>query len=139
MNLLAGLLTSAAQHPCVVLAASRYRRYPDFFDVKENWPMLLLITAIVLWVLGGIIVYLRNNREAGGPVDDPQQLFRELAEAHGLDRSAQHLLQQLARAFQIEQPSEVFVTPQLFRPEKLPPSLAGEAHRVAALGQKLFG
>ncbi|TWU27321.1 hypothetical protein [Bythopirellula polymerisocia] len=122
---------------------SRWERLGDGFR-RSGRPLEfsdLVPYIVALLVLGGItaafVTYRRRN-DLGRPCTDSQKLFRELCLAHDLDRSAQKLLGQLAEAFHLAQPSEVFVRPRVFSPEQLPEHLQDEAARIAELRQRLF-
>lgn len=85
-----------------------------------------------------VVVKLVRDNDLTQPCDDPQKLFRELSRAHGLDRVSQRLLRELAAAFGMAQPAEVFLTPSVFEPQQLPEQLREEASRFQELRQRLF-
>jgi len=105
-------------------------------DLIDYWPLALLL--VIAAVVVAVVVAMRKRNDMTQHCNDPQKLFRELSLAHNLDRASQKLLWQLAQAFELAQPAEVFVQPSLFTTEKLPQQLHSEAERLQALQQRLF-
>jgi len=122
---------------------SHWQRLGDGIH-SRRWRMELdgfLLTGIVLVVIATAIaaaVFIKKRNDFSQPCDDPQRLFRELSLAHNLDRASQKLLRQLADAFQIAQPAEVFLQPALFEPSKLPEQLREEEERLLELKSRIF-
>lgn len=81
---------------------------------------------------------LKKRNDFSKPCHDPQKLFRELSQAHKLDRGGQRLLRELADAFQLDQPAEIFLQPALFEARQIPQHLQAEQERLAELYQRLF-
>ena len=100
--------------------------------------MPYLIGILIIGAIAAAIVYYRRRNDLTQPCTDSQKLFRELCLAHDLDRAAQKLLGQLADAFHLAQPAEVFVRPSVFTAEQLPDHLRAEAARIAELHERLF-
>ena len=81
---------------------------------------------------------LKKRNDFSKPCHDPQKLFRELSQAHKLDRGGQRLLRELADAFQLDQPADIFLQPALFEARQIPQHLQAEQERLAELYQRLF-
>lgn len=128
---------------CLLAQFTKWERLGDGF--RRTGPPLELVdfiphlVGIVLvgGIVAAVITYRRRN-DLSRPCTDSQKLFRELCLAHELDSGTQKLLGQLANAFQLAQPAEVFVSPQLFLPERLPEPLRAEAAQIAELRKRLF-
>ena len=105
-------------------------------DLVDMWPLavVLAVAAIVVTV----IVKLRKRNDMSQPCNDPDKLFRELSLAHHLDHGRQKLLRQLAEAFQVHQPAEVFLQPALFQVEQLPEHLRDQSESIEELRKQLF-
>src|SRR5262249_46353347 len=117
-------------HFAVILAARSGRDTND-----------LIVTLIVVFGLiaaAGWVGWQRLQQYRGRGIHHPRQLFVSLCRAHGLDRSQQRLLYDLAQARQLPHPSIVFLQPELFDSAKLGPYF--EPHRAALqiLRQQLF-
>lgn len=128
---------------CLLAQFSKWERLGDGFrrsgpplEISDFIPYVLGLL-LVGGLIAAIVAYRRRN-DLSRPCTDSQKLFRELCLAHQLDIGAQKLLSQLAAAFQLAQPAEVFVTPRVFSPEQLPEHLRTEAARVAELRERLF-
>jgi hypothetical protein len=106
-------------------------------DLFDFWPVALGLVVVAIAVAA--VVAIRKRDDMSQKCNDPNKLFRELSLAHKLNRGSQKLLWQLAEAFQLAQPAEVFLTPTLFHSAQLPPELQGEEERLQALHQQLFG
>jgi hypothetical protein len=101
--------------------------------------ILSLIAVIVLAVLGVFVLQrYAPNRDRPGRFDDPRQLFRELCRAHGLGRASRRLLKRLAAWRGLSDPALVFVMPECFDTDALPPELGNAAHELAQLRTRLF-
>ncbi|MCG8451181.1 MAG: hypothetical protein MI725_16555 [Pirellulales bacterium] len=105
-------------------------------DLADLLPFGIVLAAIGIAVVIGLAIKKRNDYSTS--CDDPQKLFRELSRAHKLDLRNQRFLLQLASAFRIEQPAEIFLLPTLFDPKHLPQHLQGEKARLQKLRRKLF-
>lgn len=113
--------------------------FPDS-GPRATWSQLRPygVAAIVAAILAVIVVQLRKRNDMTEHCDKPWKLFRELCRVHGLDRQSQRLLAKLAQARRFAQPAEVFVRPQAFMPESLPPGLKPRAAHFERLRQLLF-
>jgi hypothetical protein len=68
----------------------------------------------------------------------PSGLFSSLCRVHKLKWSDRWLLWHLAGYYRMADPSRVFVEPERFDPQGLPPHLAGRAARLSELRENLF-
>jgi hypothetical protein len=95
---------------------------------------LLGAVVLVAWLLARWFQALEQRRE-----HCPRALFRELARAHGLNSAERNLLLRLAAQQTSNNPAAIFVEPQHFDVSRLGAAFDGEAARVQALREKLFG
>ena len=104
-------------------------------DIAELWPLavLLVVVAVVVFV----VVKVRQRNDMTEHCDDPEKLFRELSQAHQLDRGSKKLLWQLASSSNLAQPAEVFLKPGIFQAE-LPVDLREQEAVFATLQDRLF-
>ncbi len=105
-------------------------------DLIEMLPYVIGV-AVVVAIVFAVAKYIKYN-DLSKPCDDPQKLFREISKAHGLDRSSQRVLRQLADALGYLQPAEVFITPSAFEANQLPEELRDEEARICELRELLF-
>jgi hypothetical protein len=96
--------------------------------------LFLGMLAAVIWFLAR----LRGRRERGERQNSPQGLFHELCQAHGLDRSAKRLLEQLARGRRLGDPGVLFLDPGYFDLASADPALGAQAEALDGLRRKLF-
>ena len=99
---------------------------------------------MIRWILAGALVmlvvltarlaYMGMRRWRVGP----SGLFSALCRVHKLKWSDRWLLWHLAGYYRMADPSRVFVEPERFDPQGLPPHLAGRAARLAELRENLF-
>lgn len=115
---------------------SHYYRLTTQFHWIDLVP--IIVGAALIALAWQIFNKVRNYRDFKQPCNDPAKLFRELCQVHALDRSAQGVLRRLAQVYRLAQPAEVFVTPQIFDPERLPASLREDAARIRELRKLLF-
>lgn len=113
--------------------------FPDS-GPRRNWSDLggYGVAAMVAVVAAIVYLQIRRRNDLSEHCDKPWKLFRELCRAHQLDRPSQRLLAQVARARRYAQPAEVFVRPQAFSPEGLPPALRQRAAHLERLQRLLF-
>jgi len=74
--------------------------------------IIVLLFASVLGIVG--LFLLRQRREKQEQLNDPGQLFDELAAGHGLIASQRELLIQLATATSLKKPAALFVRADVF-------------------------
>lgn len=96
-----------------------------------------LIVLAILFVVIAVVIRLRKRNDMTEHCNDPDKLFRELSQAHDLDRGSKKLLIQLAERTNLAQPAEVFLRPGIFQPE-LPVDLREQEAAYQALQQRLF-
>jgi len=94
-------------------------------------------------VLAGIIAVVVIIHRTGGWISDRTansngQLFNELCKLHALQTPSRRLLKKMATALGVDPPARLFLEPEHFDEPNLPPDLAGERPRVAALRDRLF-
>lgn len=104
-------------------------------EVIDFWP--LLVALVILGIVVAVVVKMRKRNDMSEHCDDPEKLFRELSQAHDLDRGSQKLLWQLATSAQLAQPAEVFLRPGIYQAE-LPVDLREQEAAFQALQQRLF-
>jgi hypothetical protein len=121
---------------CLIADASGGARRQPAWLTPDN-PLIRWIVVgslIALGLLAARLVYVSVNRWRLGP----NGLFLGLCHAHKLRWSDRWLLWHLAGYYRMEDPGRVFVEPERFAPEGLPPHLAGRAARLAELRENLF-
>ncbi len=111
----------------------RPRRRVDFDDLLP-W----ILGMAILGIVAAIVMVIVKRNDFSKSCDDPKKLFRQLSKAHQLDFGSRRLLRQLADAFQLAQPAEIFLTPMAFEANRLPPHLRSEAGRIEQLHSRLF-
>jgi len=96
-------------------------------------------------VVVGVVVSLllltrwRKVREERG-FNNPRSLFRELCQAHNIDRKDRLLLKSLARSHNLNQPSRVFLEPDRFDLGTLSESKTVEERlKLEQLRDRIFG
>jgi len=105
-------------------------------DLSDALPYVIGI-AILAAIVTAVVMYVKRNDLSKGGYN-PQKLFRELSQAHGLDRGSRKVLRQLGETFGFTQPAEVFVTPAAFDPEQLPDELRSKEAKIRELHERLF-
>jgi hypothetical protein len=113
--------------------------FPDSGE-RLNWSDLWAygIAVVIAAAVALIVMRVRARNDMTQRCDSPWKLFRELCQAHGLDRASQRLLAQVARARQFEQPAQIFLSPGAFEPAGLPPALRERADHLLRLRGLLF-
>lgn len=111
----------------------RSRGRIDYSDLLPGFIAMAVIAAIIF----AIVKYIQHN-DLSKPCDNPNKLFREVCQIHGLDRSSQRLLWQLAHGLGYAQPAEVFIRPSAFEVNRLPEALRSEEARILELRERLF-
>ncbi len=104
-------------------------------EIAEFWPLLIVLALAAIAI--AVIVKVRKRNDMTEHCDDPEKLFRELSQAHGLDRQSRKLLWKLADKSNLAQPGEVFLRPGIFQAE-LPVDLREQEAAYQALQQRLF-
>lgn len=123
--------------------ASNWRRMGDQFSGRGadlSTGELFLVVAVfagaglLLWLLH----WAANRHEQRLRKPNAAGLFRELCRSHSVSRMDRTTLRLLAEAAQLDQPAEIFLRPDLFERENLPPAMRGDAKAVTAIGNLLF-
>ncbi|HEX3656017.1 MAG TPA: hypothetical protein VHV55_09430 [Pirellulales bacterium] len=94
---------------------------------------LLVIVALAAWALSRLT--RRGNDQPQH--HNPRSLFRELCQAHNIDRGGRALLQKLAKSHDLD-PARLFLEPDRWQPEALDPALASYQDECRALYEQLF-
>lgn len=123
---------------------------PRFSDLGRNFRdggaglstgnLIFAVTVVVgvttsVWLLSR---WLRIREERG--FNNPRALFRELCQAHGLERTDRRLLKSLARAHRLDHPSRLFLEPDRFDVSARPGAeTLAERARLESLRDRIFG
>lgn len=91
--------------------------------------------AMLIWLLARLAKW----QEEAAKKPNPQKLFSDLARLHKLTKHQQTLVQQLAEANSLPQPSIVFVRPDLFDAALRVDLPDSAAEQLEALRDRLFG
>lgn len=134
MNLLSNLLL--ADVPAYQHMGDRLYRGHGRINLVDMWPALLVIVLVA--IVTAIVFAIRKRNDMTKHCNDPNKLFRELSQAHGLDHGSQSLLWKLAKALQLAQPAEVFLQPAYFQADRIPPELRGSESELDTLHRRLF-
>lgn len=107
---------------------------------QRSWhdliPYVAVFTVVcVAWAAYG---YMKRRNDMTERCSDPHKLFRELSQAHQLDRQSRRLLLALGHALNFAQPAQVFLSPAAFEPGRLPVALRGRADELKRLRERLF-
>ena len=113
--------------------------FPDS-GPRLNWSDLWAygIAIIVGAAITGIVMFARRRNDMTVHCNNSWKLFRELCLIHGLDHQSQRLLAALAAARQFEQPTQVFLTPEAFDANDLPPEWQARTGHLRRLKMVLF-
>src|SRR4051812_46076106 len=104
------------------------------------WVSAASIAALLTATLFGVWLLIRYLKERDGDgYRCPRRLFNDLCRAHELDRASRKLLQRLAAAHHLAQPSLVFLDPDRFDTAQLDASWSQETTTLAELREQLFG
>lgn len=106
----------------------------DHFD-WELWGGLLTTLAAVWWISA---IYLRKRGQKVRKIDNRKRLFRELMRAHRLSWTETALVEQLAEARGLEDPSLMFVRDDYWTVHDLEGEVVEKAAAVEKLHAKLF-
>ena len=130
---------------CVVIFGqiSRWQRLGDGLHrpggrlgMEDLWPILAVV-GVVAAGLGGWHLW-RQRRDFSVRCNDSAKLFRELCRVHGLDYRSARLLRRVAAAAGLHEPAAVFLSPELFDPQRLPRQFEREAQQLRRLRERLF-
>jgi len=113
----------------------RFRVRPTS-DPRSAAAMCLLLASVIVggWVASRLFK-VRERRK----MNCPRTLFRDLCRAHGLSSSERNLLLRLASKQSPYNPAGIFLEPQNFDVDHLPPAAAADVDEVKRLRERLFG
>jgi hypothetical protein len=94
---------------------------------------LFVIVALAAWALSR----LTRRGDDRQQYNNPRSLFRELCQAHDIDRAGRALLQKVARSQNLS-PAQLFLEPDRWQAEALDPLLAPYEDECRALYERLF-
>ncbi len=92
-----------------------------------------LIAVLVVYVLSRATSTANQKRV----IHSPRKLFRELSNAHGLDRSQRRLLETIARTQSLPMPAMIFIDPARLADQRLPKELRSR-QEIVTLRATLF-
>jgi hypothetical protein len=116
--------------------AGGFRGENNNVDVSQ---MLLFLAGMAAVVAALFLVdrWIRR-RSRFKMYESPAELFRQLCRMHELGRPECQQLKQLAAHWQLALPAMLFVEPDYFRAEKLPPDWHDRMPQIEQLHRKLF-
>jgi len=130
------------QHISPVLAQTRASEMGDYFRQGSGFDsthIAILVGVLVALVVGAwAVARFFNLRDKNG-YRSARALFRELCRAHQLKFRSRLLLQSLAKAHGLQQPSLLFVEPDRFDSEQIPGRLARRRHNLEQIRDQIFG
>jgi hypothetical protein len=105
-----------------------------------SWTDLIPYVAAAILATIGISLYrwIKRRNDMTESCDDPSKLFRELCGVHKLDRPSRRMLWRLSEAWGLAQPAQIFLTPNAFDADRLPPALRKQAAELQRLRERLF-
>lgn len=115
---------------------SGFRDRREHFDPLELLPWLLVFAAVLVGLL--IISRYLNGKDTRRLFNNPRALFRALCRAHGLSRSDERLLWQVAKFLELEQPAGLFLQPDRFAEASADPEFRRHQEALEALAARLF-
>ena len=130
---------------CVPIFAqiSRWQRLGDGLHrpgsrlgLEELWPILLLVGLVAAGFAGWY--YWRQRYDFSARCNDSKKLFRELCRATGSTTFHPVFLLRVAAAAGLKEPAAVFLSPEVFEPQHLPPQFEREAQQLRRLRERLF-
>jgi hypothetical protein len=105
-----------------------------------SWTDLIPYVAAAVLAAIGVSLYrwIKRRNDMTEACDDAPKLFRELCRVHALDRPSRRLLWRLREARGLAQPAQIFLTPDAFDADRLPPGLRKQAAELKRLREQLF-
>ena len=127
-------LTAQTENP--ITSISRHLQESQGMTTRD-----LLIFSAIGAAIGLLVLVLTFTGRAMGwwSRHSSTMLFRELCGAHELSASHRRLLRKLARSHGIKDQALIFLLPEKFEPESLPPPLRRRSAEIAVLRDELFG
>lgn len=87
----------------------------SFSDRPTGWiSILMLVLLVALIVSIVVLVVMARQRERQERLDDPAELFAELAQAHGLDQPSRRLLKDVGKLVPLDNLAKIYVRPDQF-------------------------
>jgi hypothetical protein len=133
--------------PWFVLLASRaeethrvWGRFDNDRSGVSNGNVLIIIgvIALLLLIVGVVRSVAARRSTKTYSSDNPAKLFRELCASHGLKSANRRLLKRLAEACGVTNSAMLFLEPQHFETQSLPPDLKSSATELRQLRETLF-
>lgn len=123
---------------------TNWQRLGDHFRQSpldnDRYNLFAVVAIVIVFAIG--LLLLRRFAEPldrKKPYNSPAELFRELCRKHRLSRADRRTLKQLAAAWGLSGPAQLFVEPDYFNVAGLPEEWEEHAPRVERLRQRLFG
>jgi len=106
-------------------------------DIAKTLSILLFLATLVIsiWILSRLLAQSDQPRV----YNNPRALFRSLCQLHGLSPTDRNVLRQLASYGRLAQPAELFLRPECFVTERLPPDLQVKQPQIESIRRRLFG
>lgn len=106
------------------------------FNLQEL--LVLLVAALAAGALIWLLRAAARWQEGRSRQPNPRRLFNDLSRAHRLTRWERRALRELGESLGVRQPAEVFLRPDAFRLNPLPPEAAKKPIALKQLYKKLF-
>jgi hypothetical protein len=106
-------------------------------DVAKTLSVLLFLATLVIsiWILSKLLAQSDQPRV----YNNARALFRNLCQLHGLSPTERSLMRQLASYGRLAQPAELFLRPECFLSERLPPELQAKHPQIESIRRRVFG
>ena len=106
----------------------------------DNAPQAVLFTGIMLFIAIAMLLIgrLSTKYEQRQATNSLSGLFRELCRIHKVNFGTRRLLKRLAAHWGLESPALLFIQPEHFATDELPPEWQDEAPKINALRRQLF-
>jgi hypothetical protein len=113
-----------------------FRGENNTFDLTP----ILTVLGVLIPIIAALFLIDRwiRRRIRQRTYDSPSGLFQQLCQTHELDRSGRRLMHLLASHWQLTNPGVLFIEPDYFRPDKLPPDWYDHAPELEQLHRQLF-
>ena len=114
----------------------RFRPGGNSFDLSDAIVWLLLIAGVVVlaWFLHKVVTQIVQTKN-----HSLNHLFGQLCAAHGVGWYGRRLLYRLAGVHRLPHPVHLFLRPDCFQPQTLPPEMSAFQSEVSHLRATLFG
>jgi hypothetical protein len=111
----------------------------DEAHLQTSEALITLVFLACLILLVWLLSRVRGRRERELRTNSPRGLFRELCQAHRLERRARWLLARLARHYRLQDPGALFLNPRIWHAAEDDAAFAEERQELAELRDRLFG